>query len=117
MFAAFAWELAEFDCVVDPSFPGLNTRTEMLWFDGLTCVALEAAIAAWSVPDDCVADCTGGPAANAEPALTASAAREAASAVVNRFMSDSSLVSLVSRAFARRKAPKLSRSGSATQGV
>ncbi len=94
------------DWVTLPSLPGLNTRTETFWFDGSTCVALEAAIAPWSVPDDCVADCTGDPEANAEPALTARAASEAASVVASRFMSDSSLVSLVSRAAAREKAPK-----------
>jgi hypothetical protein len=107
VFAAVAVEVALLDWVTFPSLPGLNTRTEMFWFDGSTCVALEAAIAPWSVPDDCVADCTGDPAANAEPALTARAASEAASVVASRFMSDSSLVSLVSRAVAREKAPKV----------
>ena len=41
-----------FDCVTGPSFPGLRTRMEMFVFDGLICVALEAAAACCDVVAD-----------------------------------------------------------------
>jgi uncharacterized protein (DUF1501 family) len=56
VFAAVADDEASLDCETAPSLPGLSTRTEMFWFDGSTWVALDAASAAWSVDDDCVAD-------------------------------------------------------------
>jgi hypothetical protein len=54
----------------------------MFWFVGSTWVALDAAMAAWSVDDDCVADSTG-VAAIAVPALAAKAANVAASVVIH----------------------------------
>ena len=87
VFAAVADDSASFDCETAPSLPGLSTRTEMFWFVGSTWVALDAASAAWSVDDDCVADCTG-LAANAEPVPTASAVTVAASVVINRFIEE-----------------------------
>jgi hypothetical protein len=83
VFAAVADDDASFDCETEPSLPGLSTRTEMFWFVGSTWVALDAATAAWSVDDDCVADCTG-VAASAVPVLAAKAANVAASVVINR---------------------------------
>src|SRR5262249_1770241 len=44
LFDALADELAVFDCDTEPSSPGPSTRTEMLSFEGCTCVALEAAV-------------------------------------------------------------------------
>ena len=85
VFAAVADDSASFDCETAPSLPGLSTRTEMFWFVGSTWVALDAATAAWSVVDDCVADCTGtGVPAIAVPALAAKAANVAASVVIHR---------------------------------
>jgi hypothetical protein len=46
LFAAVAVESALFDWVTLPSEPGLSTRTEMFEFEGLTCLADEAACAA-----------------------------------------------------------------------
>ena len=87
VFAAVADDSASFACETAPSLPGLSTRTEMFWFVGSTWVALDPASAAWSVDDDCVADCTG-LAANAEPVPTASAVTVAASVVINRFIEE-----------------------------
>jgi hypothetical protein len=87
VFDASAVDEASLDCETAPSLPGLSTRTETFWFDGCTWVALDAASAAWSVDEDCVPDCTG-PAANAEPALTARTASVAASVLSNRFINE-----------------------------
>jgi hypothetical protein len=54
-------------------------------FVGCTWVALDAAIAPWSVVDDCVADCTGFP-ANAAPAVAAKTASTAPSVISMRFI-------------------------------
>jgi hypothetical protein len=85
-FDAFADDVASFDCVTLPSFPGLSTRTEIFEFEGWIWVALDAAIAPCPMFEDCVLDCTGS-AANAVPALTARAANVAASVVTIRFIS------------------------------
>jgi hypothetical protein len=46
VFVAFAEDAAVFVCVTAPSLPGLSTRTEMFWFEGSSCVALDRAPAA-----------------------------------------------------------------------
>jgi hypothetical protein len=97
VFAAFALESASFDCVTAPSSPSLRMRTEMFWFDGAVCVALDPATAAWPVLDDWVADCTGS-AASAVAAVAMNTASATTSVVISRFMSKFLLISLVSRA-------------------
>jgi hypothetical protein len=87
VFAAVADEDASLDCETEPSSPGLSTRTETFWFDGCTWVALDAAMAPWSVDDDCVAACTGSD-ANALPAIAANTASVAASVMIHRFIED-----------------------------
>jgi hypothetical protein len=56
VFVAFADEAALFDWVTAPFVPGLPMRTEMFSFVGAICTALDAAMAAWFVDDDCVDD-------------------------------------------------------------
>jgi hypothetical protein len=88
VFVASAEDVAVFDCDTVPSLPGLSTRTEMFWFDGWICVALEAAAAVWSVDDDWVDDWTGS--ASALPHVTASTASATTSVVINRLMCENS---------------------------
>ena len=44
-FAAVAFDVASFDCEVEPSLPGLSTRTGVFVFDGFSWTVAESAVA------------------------------------------------------------------------
>src|SRR6476646_8780859 len=49
-----AFDVAVFDCVTLPPFPGLSTRIETFVFDGSICLASDAAADSCSVPASCL---------------------------------------------------------------
>jgi hypothetical protein len=60
-----ALDAAVFDCVTEPSLPGLRTRIGTFVLLGASCAAAESATASWSVPADCCDDWTPPPPAAA----------------------------------------------------
>jgi hypothetical protein len=55
VFVAVAPDSTEFDCLTEPSLPGLRTRTGVFTFFAPVCVAVETAPAACRLPADCFA--------------------------------------------------------------